>query len=56
MLGHYLKKELVYMKTVHCGEICSLCFELMFVLLGAFVDGEMRIHVHVIEWLAHHAL
>ena len=41
MLCHYLNKELVYMKTVHCGEICSLCFELMFVLLGTFVDGEM---------------
>ena len=29
------------MKTVYPGEICSLCFELMFVLLGTFVDGEM---------------
>lgn len=41
MLCHYLKKEHVYMKTVHCGEICSQCFKLMFVLLGTFVYGEM---------------
>ena len=41
MLCHYLEKELVYMKTVHGGEIYCLCFEMMFVLLDTFVDGEM---------------
>ena len=41
MLCHYLEKELVNMKTVHCGEIYCLCFEMMFVLLDTFVYGEM---------------